>query len=763
MTRQARIAAVPTDERRRNLLERVVTLYCRNLQQFTEPKQWLGDHGIGDTRLWETFRLGYGAGTLRSVLPSGGETASELTALGIFDCSGAEFFRECITCPITDDQGQVETIVGWRLNPRPTERALLTGEAVLWNRAKLDSATDIYAATTVLDGLSVVAAGIANVVAAPEGAILNVREQIRKYGVRRATLVIGGASAANSTTERLGFDRAAAVVLPGVSSVNEYLTRNGREDLAAVIAARAPDQPGVDGAELLPDGFILEAMKHRYEVRGLERGARRLKATVRMESAGRMHVDTLDLYSARDRRRFVRDLVRIRQEPVEVFEGDLQRLITVAESRATQLQVQESTSPSVTLTEAERKEAEALARNPDLIKQILTDFEHCGLVGERTNKLLCYLAITSRKLPDPLAILILASSGAGKSALQEAAVAFCPPEDLVKVTSLSGKALFYKQRASLKHKVLAVEEGDGVGAASYALRNLISAGELVIESTMRDPGSGRLVTMANKVEGPTAVLVTTTNPETDPETKSRFIVTSIDEGPEQTQSILAWQRRQHGVQGLSHECDCVAVTHRHWALQRLLETVAVVNPYAEQMRFGDDRLTSRRDQPKYFRLISAVAFLRQRQKPVKHSDQKAYVEVDREDVRLANEIATALFGHTLGELSRPGHELLLLLGKMRGEAAAKDGFSFCRRDVREFGRWSHARVHRYLSELLDLEYVSLERRAGRHVYRLRWDGTGRDGERFLLGLKRPEDLVDGNVSEAFHRPERTPTSKRRSE
>jgi hypothetical protein len=312
----------------------------------------------------------------------------------------------------------------------------------------------------------------------------------------------------------------------------------------------------------------------------------------------------------------------------------------------------------------------------------------------------------------------------------------------------------------LKHKVRAVEEGDGVGAASYALRNLISAGELVIESTMRDPGSGRLVTMANKVEGPTAVLVTTTNPETDPETKSRFIVTSIDEGSEQTQSILAWQRRQHGVEGLSRDCDREAVTHRHWALQRLLEPVAVVNPYAKQMSFGDDRLTSRRDQPKYFRLMSTVAFLRQRQKPGKHAGERAYVEVDREDVRLANEIATALFGHTLGELSRPGHELLLLLDKMRAQSATKDGFSFCRRDVREFGRWSHARVHRYLGELLDLEYVSLERRLGRHLYRLRWDGTGRDGERFLLGLKRPEELVDENISEPFHPPQRKLSPKR---
>jgi hypothetical protein len=394
------------------------------------------------------------------------------------------------------------------------------------------------------------------------------------------------------------------------------------------------------------------------------------------------------------------------------------------------------------MTEEERKQAEALAKDPDLPAQILRDFETCGLMGERTNKLLCYLAVTSRKLSEPLAVLILASSGAGKTALQEAALAFCPPEDVVKLTSLSGRALFYKERTSLKHKVLAVAEGEGLTGAGYALRNLISAGELVAEVTVRDQSSGRLATMTNKVEGPTAVLLTTTDPETDPETKSRFIVTAMDESREQTLAVLAWQRRQQSREGLEQAAERQKVVRRHWALQRLLEPLSVVNPYASQLRFGDDRLTSRRDQPKYLRLMAAVALLRQRQKTVRRLEgpmAQAYVEVDAEDVRLANVLATELFGHSLDELSRPGYELLVLLDQMRREQPSADAFSFCRREVREFGRWSHARVHRYLQELLELEYVWLERAGGRHRYRLRWDGSGQDGGKFLLGLQAPPE------------------------
>jgi hypothetical protein len=95
------------------------------------------------------------------------------------------------------------------------------------------------------------------------------------------------------------------------------------------------------------------------------------------------------------------------------------------------------------MSAAERKEAEAFGQSPTLLDDILTDCERRGLLGERNNALLLYVAMTSRKRDVPLSVLILSSSGSGKTALQDAVLSFCPPEDLVKLTALSGKALFY--------------------------------------------------------------------------------------------------------------------------------------------------------------------------------------------------------------------------------------------------------------------------------------------------------------------------------
>ena len=505
----------------------------------------------------------------------------------------------------------------------------------------------------------------------------------------------------------------------------------------------------------LPDGFALAYGLRRYEVRGLEKGVRKLKATVRVEHAGRLHVDTLDFYSARARRVLCQDLCRVFEQPAETIDADLTKLMSACESfDPASVKVADPATPAESMTAAERKEAEAFGKSPELIARILADFETGGLVGEKANKLLCYLAMTSRKTADPLSVLILSSSGAGKTALQDAALAFGPPEDVVKLTSLTGKALFYKDETSLMHKVLALEEGAGAEEAAYAIRNLISAKELVVEATIKDLITGRLTTMANRVKGPTSVFYTVTDPEVDPETRSRFWVLGIDESREQTDRILEFQRQRQTLTGLRGDVAADPVVSVHRNFQRLLRPLAVVNPYASALSYGDTRLQARRDQPKYLNLIKAVAFLRQMQKPVRTWVQNGrgveYIEVDLDDIRIANELAVELLARSLDELSHPARSLLEQLETLADTRLAAGGdpeagrlsVSFTRREVREFSGWSNYRVHTHLKELVEYEYVQVD--AGRNGvtgrYRLVCDGRTDDGRRLAIRFANPDEL-----------------------
>ncbi len=88
-----------------------------------------------------------------------------------------------------------------------------------------------------------------------------------------------------------------------------------------------------------------------------------------------------------------------------------------------------------------------------------------GVIGEEVNRLIMYLIFTSRKLQRPLHIISFGSSGVGKSHLQEKVGELIPKEDKIELTSVSANAFYYFIDDDLGHKVILIEDYDGVFAA----------------------------------------------------------------------------------------------------------------------------------------------------------------------------------------------------------------------------------------------------------------------------------------------------------
>src|ERR1700682_1376860 len=107
----------------------------------------------------------------------------------------------------------------------------------------------------------------------------------------------------------------------------------------------------------------------------------------------------------------------------------------------------------------------------------------------------------------------------------------------------------------LAHKVLALEEAEGLGEAAYSLRALQSAKKLTVATTTKDPLTGKMKTEHYEVQGPVAVLLTTTSASLDEETASRFLTLTIDESKEMTETILAAQRHRDTLEGYLAELD----------------------------------------------------------------------------------------------------------------------------------------------------------------------------------------------------------------
>src|SRR3990172_7598610 len=338
----------------------------------------------------------------------------------------------------------------------------------------------------------------------------------------------------------------------------------------------------------------------------------RLRVNLLVERRELAHVDTLDLYAARMRRMFIKEAAAELYVEEAAIKQDLGRVLLELERRQEALirqtlRRQEPEAPR--MSPAEREDALQLLKDPELLARILADYDACGLVGEETNKLICYLACVSRHLPRPLSVLIQSSSAAGKTSLVEATLAFMPAESQLRLSALTGQSLYYMQRTELKHRILALAEEEGVAEASYALKLLQSEGRLTIASAGKDANTGRQQTQHYEVEGPVAMLLTTTGEEPDAELVSRCLRLSVNEQPGQTAAIHQRQRAAYALE--SAAVDPAAIRLRHQHAQRLLEPLSVLIPWAEQLTFRVDQTRMRRDHAKYLALIASLALLHQ--------------------------------------------------------------------------------------------------------------------------------------------------------
>jgi hypothetical protein len=459
------------------------------------------------------------------------------------------------------------------------------------------------------------------------------------------------------------------------------------------------------------------------------------------------HVDTLDLYAARQRVAFVKQAAIEMAVKEDLVKHDLRHVLRKLEELQDQ-QIQktlELKKPEIAISDEARAAAMELLEDPRLLDRILMDFERCGVVGEETNKQVGYLAAISRSLKTPLAVMVQSSSAAGKSSLMEAILAFVPEEHCIEYSAMTGQSLFYMAEKDLKHKVLAIAEEEGASRAAYALKLLQSEGALTIASTGKDPATGRLVTHQYRVEGPVMIFLTTTAIDLDEELLNRCLVLTVNEDREQTQAIHRLQREEQTLEGLLAEQERLEILKVHRNAQRLLKPLAVVNPYARKLTFPDSLTRTRRDHTKYLTLINSITLLHQYQRPAKTETRNgrnvSFIEVAKDDIRTANRLAHEVLGRSLDELPPQTRRLLIVIEEsVRRECERlkmeRSDFRFSRRDVRLWAPWGDTVLKKHLGRLEDLEYLLVHRggRGQSFVYELLFDGHGADGKPWLPGL-----------------------------
>ncbi len=454
-----------------------------------------------------------------------------------------------------------------------------------------------------------------------------------------------------------------------------------------------------------------------------------LRVNIRAGNGKVSYYDSIDLYASRGRSSFAQGLYRTWGISPERVETDLIRILELLEKERDERLLRKDKTVKNELTEEERMMGMNLLRDRNIFRRITEDMSRMGYVGEELNKILLYLCASSRKLDDPISVLIISQSASGKSYLVDTVKRLMPPEDVVAVTSLSDQALNYID--DLMHKFLILGEAVHSDVIEYQIREMLSGKELSRLVTVKDPESGKMQSEVVRTPVVVSSVMSGTNRAINPENASRCFVVNTDESAEQTQRIQENQRYKYSLEKLkggNEEKERIIKTHR--AAQKLLRKVNIVNDFAPLLNFPVKLMRTRRDHERFMDLIACVCFLRQYQKKEETEDGVTYIRCDLEDYSVAYKIMVeGVLSSTMRELPAGAqilYEQMRNLAKKEAEIQELDvtEISMTQRQIREYTGQSQQSVKMGIRQLIDFEYINVVKGGGERIkgfYRIKND------------------------------------------
>lgn len=265
-----------------------------------------------------------------------------------------------------------------------------------------------------------------------------------------------------------------------------------------------------------------------------------------------------------------------------------------------------------------------IATAPNILAKLGEEFTATGFAGDVSRPLLAFLASYTRVEDRPVSLCFKGGSSAGKSAVLNWALRYLVPETYFYRSGFSPEALVYSKE-DFKHRHIVIGELAGTGGrdGNKWLRMLLSENVIEKEVTNYGANADGGTTLYRK-EGPTGVILTTTEAILHPEDETRIISMWIDSGAEENRAVLSAQATEVG-KGNRRE-PIVAPWHalHDWVMAG---PKSVTIPFASELADGVDLSEDRikRDFPQLLSLIRAHARLHQANRQIEDGEIVAEV------------------------------------------------------------------------------------------------------------------------------------------
>jgi len=353
------------------------------------------------------------------------------------------------------------------------------------------------------------------------------------------------------------------------------------------------------------------------------------------------------------------------------------------------------------LSEAERNETIKFLQAKDLLQRTNELIGKSGIAGEELNRLIMWLIFTSRKTNKPLHIISMGSSGTGKSHLQEKVGELIPDEDKIEITALTENAFYYFDKAELGHKLILIEDLDGIWSALYPLRELQSKQRISKTVTIKDK-NGITKTIHLKVYGPVCIAGCTTKENLYEDNANRCFLIYIDESNEQDERVMDVQRKlSAGKINTTEQSGAVTLLQN---VQRVLQPITVRNPFAEQLKIPKEVFKQRRTNAHYLAFIEVISFYKQyqREQQVDKETGEIFIETTIEDIEEANQLMKEILLRKSDELNGATRNYFEELKEHLQETKQS---SFTNSSIRNQLRIALSTVKRYHLALLAAGYL----------------------------------------------------------
>jgi hypothetical protein len=490
-------------------------------------------------------------------------------------------------------------------------------------------------------------------------------------------------------------------------------------------------------------------------------GLDRLRVTLRIEVSNNPRPPVrhnLDLYNDNQLEKFIRKCAEKLETGTTVIAASISELTTLLEQyRLQQLKLIQTEETNIKkLSPAERTTAIENLQQENLMQQTLEDLQETGIQGEEDNMQIVWYVMTSRKTNDPLSLICLARSGTGKSYLMEK-VAYCiPDEDRREHTQFSGNSLYYFKREEIKGTVFLIEDLDGAQAVMFPIRELQSKKRISKTVTVKDK-DGQLRTVTLIVEGPVTVIGCTTREKVYEDNANRAILIYLDDSKEQDERVMQYQKQLRAK--LVNKQREKLLQEKLQNMQRVLEPVMVVNPYAVLIDLPKEMFKPRRSLPLLLGFIEAITFYHQYQREHKtdEASKETYIEVHPIDIEAAFTLLKEVLFRKSDELSTATRDFYEWLKQFITNKKLKQ---FYGSDIRKENRIHPRTLSRYLQELTDFGLLQI---AGGNKHRTGYSYkiiTGRDYKTLQDSISKQIEEVMQKIWEAHNERIKQPKPQR---